>query len=338
VKVFSRSEWSDGFLAGFTAYYLTSLPVLLGVWFGVSFLHPPDVSIDPVSACFRFDTGHQLQIIREGYSYNPAERSLVAFFPAYPLLSRWVNQSTGLTPEKAALLVANVALLGAFVLLARWIHVRWPEATEGQRGLILAVFGLWPLGLFFRMPYAESLFLCGTLAVLYGMAREWPLVTLALLTGFVTAVCPVGVALTAAFLWHILARPGPRPWAKAGHVLLLAPLACWGLLAYMEYQWLAFGTPWGFAQTQKHWSMLVPWDRSWPTKLGALAALDRLPALLGPYFQLRYSPVQCNLLEPDPIRAGRRVAGAGRSETVADGGRIGLGNMLIGDPLSDAEL
>src|SRR5437763_1018440 len=41
-----------------------------------------------------------------------------------------------------------------------------------ERTLVLAGFGLWPTTFFFRMPYyAESLFVCGALAVLYGIGR-----------------------------------------------------------------------------------------------------------------------------------------------------------------------
>jgi hypothetical protein len=274
MKVLYSGEWLDDFLAGFMAYYLTSLPVLAGVFFGVGFEQPKDSGGDPVSACFRYDALHYLDIIQHGYSYDPTRGSMVAFFPVYPLLGRWIVQATGLSPEEASLLAANLALFGAFVLLARYVRVRWPEATAEQRGLVLTLFGLWPLGLFFRMPYAESLFVCGTLAVLYGMARGWPLAALALLTGFVTAVRPVGVALTAAFVWHVLTRPGLRPRAKVIQVLLLAPLACWGLLAYMAYQWLAFAAPLGFAQTQQHWNYMAPEDRSCSAKFWSLTTLE----------------------------------------------------------------
>jgi hypothetical protein len=270
----SSSEWVDDFFTGFLAYYLTSLPVLLGVFLGISFVQPMDPVGDPVSACFHFDAVHYRDIICEGYSYDPAQGSLVAYFPAYPLLARWLGQTMSLSSEEAALLAANLALVGAFVFLARYVRVRWPEATASQRGLVLAIFGLWPVGLFFRMPYAESLFVCGTLAVLYGMARGWPLLVLALLTGFVTATRPVGVALTAAFMWHVLTQPGSRPWAKGIRLLMLAPLACWGLLAYMGYQWLEFGAPLGFAQTQQHWSFHAPKERCWPAKLWSLATLE----------------------------------------------------------------
>jgi hypothetical protein len=276
MKAISGGEWLTDFLAGFTAYYLTSLPVALGVWFGVNFLHPSRGAgaPDPVTACVQYDARHYVQIIQEGYSYDPAEPSMVAFFPAYPLLSRWAGWLFGLPPEEAALLTAHVALFGAFVLLARWVRLRWPEATAEQRGLVLAVFGLWPLGLFFRMPYAESLFVCATLAALYGMARDWPLIVLALLVGFVTAVRPVGVALAVAFAWHVLTRPGPSRLARGGRLLALGPLACWGLIAYMAYQWLAFGTPWAFVQTQQNWTLGLPEDTSWAKKLWSLATAE----------------------------------------------------------------
>jgi hypothetical protein len=276
MKVSSSGEWFDDVLAGFTAYYLTSLPVFAGVFLGADLPRPQGIYAPPafVSPCIRFDAIHYLQIVREGYSYDPERRSVVAFFPAYPLLSRGVTRISGLSPEEAALLTANLALLGAFVLLARYIRVRWAEAAAEQRRIILVIFGLWPMGLFFRMPYPESLFVCVSLALLYGMARGWPLIVLALLAGFGTAVRPVGVALTAAFIWHVLTQPGSGLRAKVGRSLLLTPLACWGLLAYMGYQWLAFGTPVAFAQTQEKWVYLAPQDRGWRTKFWSLATLE----------------------------------------------------------------
>jgi hypothetical protein len=279
VKAAFDGEWAYDLLTGFAAYYLTSLPVLIGVLFGAEFLRQPSghassTLADPIAACIRFDAGAYLSIVRRGYSYNPNEKSLVAYFPAYPLLCSWMGKTTGLLPAESALAVANLALFGAFVFLARYVRLRWPEATAEQRGMVLALFGLWPLGLFFRMPYAESLFVCGTLAVLYGMASGWPLTVLAVLTGIVTSVRPVGVSLTAALLWYVCARADLCSRAKIGRVLLLAPLACWGLLAYMAYQWLAFGTPSAFAQTQEHWRFQAPNDQSGPAKFCSLATLE----------------------------------------------------------------
>lgn len=33
-----------------------------------------------------------------------------------------------------------------------------------------------------------------------------------------------------------------------------SPVCCWGLLAYMTYQWIAFGEPLAFVKTQAHWN------------------------------------------------------------------------------------
>jgi hypothetical protein len=296
MKVSSGDRWSEDFLAGCAAYYLTSLLVLFGVLCGADFIHMGRIAAissfpEFASACVHFDAGHYVQIVRAGYSYDPAQRSLVAFFPAYPLLGRLVSQTTGLPSEEAALLTAHAALLGAFVLLARYVRLRWPEATAGQRGVVLAVFGLWPMGLFFRMPYAESLFVCLTLAVLYGMARGWPLAVLAVLAGLGTAVRPVGVALTATFLWHVLSQSAFPLRVKARRALLLAPLACWGLLAYMAYQGLAFSMPLAFAQTQEHWSMSAPEDRSWPAKVCSLAMLEPIWGVYVPGYRREWAKV-----------------------------------------------
>ncbi len=294
----TRGEWLEDCFAGFTAYYLTSLPVFLGLLLGVNLPYGAgDRAVPPtdlVSACIRFDAIHYVQIIREGYSYDPKQRSIVAFFPAYPLLGRLVSTATGLSPEEALLLTSHAALLAAFVLLARYVRVRWPEATAQQRHVVLAVFGLWPTGLFFRMPYAESLFVCVALALLYGMARGWPLTVLALLAGLGTAVRPVGVALTAAFIWHVATQADFSFAVRVRRLLLLTPLACWGLLAYMLYQKIAFDAPLAFAQTQEHWTMRAPADRGFLTKLESLAALEPIWGVYLPssqrYWDQTHSP------------------------------------------------
>lgn len=274
-----RNAWFDDFAVGLAAYYLTSLPVVLGLLFGADFIRarqggPATPSPDFLTACTRFDARNYLLIVRHGYAYDPARRSTVAFFPAFPLLCRGLTQGSGWPPAAAALVVANLALAGAFVLMAGYLRTRWPGASGTQRALALAVFGLWPAGLFFRMPYAESLFLCGTLAVLYGMARGWPLLPLALLTGFVTATRPVGVALTAAFAWHLLTRPGESWGVRLARLAALGPVACWGLLAYMAYQAHAFGDPFAFARTQEHWTMLPPRPGGWQDKAWSLLTLE----------------------------------------------------------------
>lgn len=75
-----------------------------------------------------------------------------------------------------------------------------------------------------------------------------------------------------AVVWHILSDPTRGDRVKR---LLLAaawfPVSCWGLLAYMAYQEVEFGTPFAFAQTQENWTHAVPSDRSFGNKVLSLA-------------------------------------------------------------------
>jgi hypothetical protein len=295
-----RQSWHGDLRSGFVAYILTTIPVVVGVLFGVDFVprdrdHPERSRPDFLSACSRFDGFHYNQIAEHGYFYDPDRQSDVAFFPAYPLTARLVTVATGWSAQLALLVVANLMLLGSFVVFAAYLRSRYPTATADYRFLVLGVFGLWPAGLFFRMTYSESMFLFFTLLVLCGMVRHWPLPILAVLSGTVTAVRPVGVAVTAALLWHILSdsRRGPAP-----RRLLLAlgclPVAAWGLLAYMTYQQLQFGTPLAFARTQQHWTYAEPMDNDFADKVDAL--LEGEP-LWGVY--MPDSPRHWRRIDPD---------------------------------------
>jgi len=100
----SRGEWLDDFFAGFMAYYLTSLPVFVGILFGVDFPRPVGESFIPrpdlVSACVHFDAIHYVEIMREGYSYDPRRRSMVAFFPRFRCLVAGSAKPRGFAPER----------------------------------------------------------------------------------------------------------------------------------------------------------------------------------------------------------------------------------------------
>jgi hypothetical protein len=279
----------DDALAGWALYCLTVIPVLLGLMFSSQFVRGPEVGLvtgdraDPLTACIRFDGQHYLDIVQHGYDYDPSQRSTVAFFPAYPLLARVLSSTTGLSAEASLLAVSNGFLALAFVLLAYYVRLRTSPGQPGLIGWTLLAFGLWPGTFFFRMAYAESLLLCGVLLTLIGIHRRWPLVPLALVAGLTTATRPVGVAATAAFLWYVIRLPRERLRGKLGQAALLAPVACWGLLAYMAYQYAMFGSAVAFAQTQENWTFRAPVPRpGLADKLWALATLEPIRGLFDP--------------------------------------------------------
>ena len=106
------------FAIGVAAYTATLIIVLVGVCTGIAenVLRPepvdPRLPSSEKSAIFTADAAHYLEIMREGYHYDPRDRSSVAFFPFYPLAAR-ASQSTGVESEVAMLLTANGLLLGA---------------------------------------------------------------------------------------------------------------------------------------------------------------------------------------------------------------------------------
>src|SRR5207247_40461 len=122
---------------------------------------------------------------------------------------------------------------------------------------VLLAFGLFPTTFYFRMAYSESLFLFSSILALFAMERRWPVAAIAGVVGFAGATRAVGVALIVPLAIHVWHR-GPQLLAFLPRMFLYFPLACSGILAFMVYQFAAFGEPFAFAKTQEHWRMRPP--------------------------------------------------------------------------------
>lgn len=265
---------------GMMWFFLGTCLVGMGVSFGLFFVpvdrsRPSSPSTDVFTACTRFDGLAYAKIADRGYEYDRDRQSTVAYFPAYPLLGRGLAALTKWDVRLTLLVASNLALLPTFVVFSVYHRVRWPEAPASVSSAVVGLFALWPAGFFFRMAYSESTLLLPLLLFLCGLARRWPLPVLALLAGLVTAARPVGIAATAAFLWYVISDP-TRGGVIRRTFLALAygPFACWGLLAYMGYQYAHFGTPLAFAQTQDHWTSGVPLQAEPWAKAESLLAFE----------------------------------------------------------------
>ena len=287
MKLDSVSPFWRDLLIGLAVYVLAALPGVAGLALAVT--HPRPMPELPAYVpregvllhCYRHDAIHYLYVVINGYAYDPDARSEVASFPAYPLIAKAVV-AIGVTPAVALLIVANIFFLVSLVLISSYTRARWPESTPGQRFSVVALFGLWPMGVFYHMPYAESLFAACSLAVFVGMARGWSLATLAVLAGLTTAVRPVGVALTLAVMVHAWQLPDRRLRSRLALLTMLAPLASWGLLAYMAYQYEEFGDPLAFARTHQFWTHHAPDDLSFSAKAKSLVTLEPIWGLFHP--------------------------------------------------------
>lgn len=252
---------------GLGAYGITTAIVAMGVLWGLDCFRPAAHSRSPEhipptgnrfhDALVQWDGQWYMEIAAQGYRYDPDRASSVAFFPLYPLLGRVVAAATGLSVGWALLAVSHLCLMGAFVLLAAYAQARYEEEPPETAALTLLAFGLFPTTVFARVAYSESLFLFLTLLTLVAMRRAWAAWAIAAVIGLATAARSVGVGLLLPLAVYLVRQRG-WSWRTAARWLALAPLALWGLLAYMAFLGLAEGEPLAFAKAQRHWQMRPP--------------------------------------------------------------------------------
>jgi hypothetical protein len=168
----------------------------------------------------RWDAGWFERIARDGYSPDDAS---AAFFPGYPLAIRGVTSVLPLSESDAALVVSNVAFLGALIVLFALTTFEFSTDIARRTVLLVACF---PASFFFLSPYSESMFLFASLLTFWWARRgRWGP---AAAGGFVAALTrSVGVLLVPALLLEALSndrRERPRA-IVASLVPLLAPAA-----------------------------------------------------------------------------------------------------------------
>jgi hypothetical protein len=206
----------------------------------------------------RFDTNWYLEIARDGY----VDAGSKVYFPLYPLLIRLVSALVG-NAMLAALLVSNVALIGALVLLYRLSEALF-GATSARRAV--AYWLLFPTAFFLFAAYTESLFLFLVLAAFDCARRDkW---ILAALFGALAALTRLqGVLLIVPLaIWGFRFQvSGSRLEVQSSRItqyairnmryaILLIPLATLAFLAYTNLALLAS------YEGELHARFVLPWE------------------------------------------------------------------------------
>jgi len=138
--------------------------------------------------------------------------------------------------------------------------------------------------------------------------------------------------------------PHPQPLSRKrergvlnrlARIACLTPVALWGLLAYMAFQYAEFGEPLAFAKTQSHWRGRP--DVPWGEKALALAAWEPIwsaympssPGYAGRY--ARELPAWCNLQMANPVFfvAAAALVGLGAAKRWLSGREILLAAGLL---------
>ncbi len=143
----------------------------------------------------RWDALWYTSIAAKGYWTDQA----FAFFPLYPLLIKAVTLVIGPHWLLAAMIIANLGALVAFIGIALLAAQELGTADAGWRAVIL--LASYPLAFFLAAPYTEPLFLGWAALSLFTMRRgawRWA----ALWTFLAVLTRPTGVILLPALVWE----------------------------------------------------------------------------------------------------------------------------------------
>jgi hypothetical protein len=194
---------------------------------------------------FRYDAGWYFRIASEGYTWNPADTGYqtIAFFPAFPMIVRFVMWMTGLRFVPAAMAVSLLAGVAGVVYVYRIARDRFSAEVGFAAVALLAAY---PYAVFYSAPYSEPLFLCATAGAWYHFGkREWfRAVLLGLVAGLTRAN---GCLLAVPFGLMALRERKMVPWLAAaapGIGMLLFSGYIYRLTGY-PFQWSVAHEAWG---------------------------------------------------------------------------------------------
>jgi len=208
---------------------------------------------------YRWDTGHYVRIADFGYGVNELDR---AFFPLYPILIKGANYILPGTGNFAALVVSNVACLGALMMIHRLTELEFDGAVAERTLYFLIAF---PTAFFLSAAYNTSLFVLLAVGCLY-LIRKGRWWTAAVLGALATATRSSGVLLVLPFLYEYL-RQRDFQIRRVRLDILAAGGIFGGIAAFSAYCWRAFGNPLAYVDAQHFWGRTFhwPWESIYKT-------------------------------------------------------------------------
>ena len=236
-----RNAWR----ATAVAFMTSRLVLFLVGWITLTFIATRDKAVHGAGPtlqqlkdlAFRWDTTWYISIARHGYSLtSPAIQPNavnLSFWPAFPFLSRYLSEATGLSILTSGVILANLAFVLALYLLHRYCT----RLDFSQAAAMFAVFLLAfvPESFLFSVFYGDAFGLLGMIGAMYYARKEcwW---TAGLFAVLASSSRPMGVMVLVFLVvhacqqlgWRKFLRPwiDPRPFvpvvlAPAGYFLML---------------------------------------------------------------------------------------------------------------------
>lgn len=238
---------------GLVALFVASRLLILGAAFVAEALIPRNPLLEPgadgpiLRSLTSWDGWYYLGIVRDGYQAAPVsgDYANIAFPPLYPVLIRLLSWPIPGSEGIVAILISNLAFIGALALLVR---LGTPYLGRRRATMAAGLLIIYPFASVFAMAYTESLFLLLMVAAFLAAERghrAWAGIFLAL-----TVLCRLqGIALILPLLIIMLRQDGWRPRLSQAW-LLLGPLAGAAFLAYIS---IVTGAATAFLDAQQAW-------------------------------------------------------------------------------------
>jgi hypothetical protein len=228
--------------------------VIIGYCIGLGFNSSPVGNLETETGINRFirsDARRYLAICADGYDHPDCDSSTIVFFPLFPCCAKAITFLCGCESRLALLLVSNVSFFLCIVLLREYVA----SMTKAPPGFVVIVMCLAPNGVFFRLPYSESLFLLLVIGAFYTLKQSRSVVAAAILTGIASASRSTAVAMIPVLALHIW-ESAPSLAERAVKLAFVIPLSCVGAIVFAGWQWREFGSPLFFVTEQRDWAIV----------------------------------------------------------------------------------
>ena len=238
---------------GLLALFLASRLLIVVAAFVAEALIPRNPLLEPgadgpiLRSLTSWDGWYYLGIVRDGYQAAPVsgDYANIAFPPLYPVLIRLLSWPFQGSEGIVAILISNLAFIGALGLLVR---LGTPYLGRRRATMAAGLLIIYPFASVFAMAYTESLFLLLMVAAFLAAERghrAWAGIFLAL-----TVLCRLqGIALILPLLLIMFRQDGWRPRPSQAW-LLLGPLAG---VAFLTYVATVTGAATAFLDAQQAW-------------------------------------------------------------------------------------
>jgi Mannosyltransferase (PIG-V) len=223
----------------------------------------------------RWDSGHYLTIVRQGY-VRDMER---AFMPVFPLLMLALGFGNSALAIWSGAFISIAAFIAALAILWRQVRDDYGERGEAIATTSLIALNLFPTSFYFSALYTESLFLL-LFALTYWFSRRQKFLWAACCVGLAALTRINGIVLGIIPVIELLQRTNlktewrnPRLWLT---LIGIGAISIVGVIALVIYFKVTLNLPFAFIEQQR---ILMKRTPDWPW----MSLLDQIRMVLFGY-------------------------------------------------------